>query len=97
MEQNEKGFLYKLFGGVDVSWPKIILYSIAIAVITAAILMVPAFKDTSLYRVGETLEAWFFFAIIIMSACKTPLESALKTFVFFLISQPLVYLIQVQI
>ncbi|MBQ6066087.1 MAG: hypothetical protein IJK89_04625 [Clostridia bacterium] len=36
-----------------------------------------------------------FFAVIIMSNCKKPLESALKTFAFFLISQPLIYLLQV--
>ena len=35
------------------------------------------------------------FAVIIMANCKKPLESALKTFVFFLISQPLIYLLQV--
>lgn len=40
-------------------------------------------------------EAWIFFAVIIMANCKKPLESALKTFVFFLISQPLIYLFQV--
>lgn len=44
---------------------------------------------------GETLEAWIFLAIIIIANSKKPLESALKTFVFFLISQPLIYLIQV--
>ena len=44
---------------------------------------------------GVTFEAWIFFAVIIMANCRTPLESALKTFVFFLISQPLIYLIQV--
>ena len=46
-------------------------------------------------RMGETLEAWIFFAIIIMVNCKKPLKSALKTIVFFLISQPLIYLLQV--
>ena len=38
---------------------------------------------------------WILFAVIIMANCKKPLESALKTFVFFLISQPLIYLLQV--
>jgi hypothetical protein len=44
---------------------------------------------------GETLEAWIFFAVIIIANAKSPLDSALKTFVFFLISQPLIYLFQV--
>ena len=46
-------------------------------------------------RMGETLEAWIFFAVIIIANTKSPLDSALKTFVFFLISQPLIYLLQV--
>lgn len=33
--------------------------------------------------------------LIIMANCQKPLESACKTFVFFLISQPLIYLLQV--
>lgn len=44
---------------------------------------------------GETLEAWVFFAVIIIANAKSSLDSALKTFVFFLISQPLIYLLQV--
>ena len=41
------------------------------------------------------MEAWIFFAVIIIANAKSPLDSALKTFVFFLISQPLIYLLQV--
>ena len=64
-------------------------------VLTAIFLIMPVFRNTSFERMGVYLEAWIFFAIIIMANCKTPLESALKTFIFFLISQPLIYLIQV--
>lgn len=85
----------KLFGGIDMTWPKVIIYAVAAAVITFAALVIPAFKDTSFERIGVHLEAWILFAVIIMANCRTPLESALKTFVFFLISQPLIYLLQV--
>lgn len=85
----------KLYGGLNMSWPVVIVYAIATAVVTAVFLIVPIFKNTSFYRMGETFEVWIFFAVIIMANCKKPLESALKTFVFFLISQPLIYLIQV--
>ena len=44
---------------------------------------------------GVYFEAWIFFAVIVMANCKKPLESACKTFVFFLVSQPLIYLFQV--
>ena len=87
--------LNKLYGGINMSWPKVIIFAVGTAVLTAVFLCVPVFKNTSFYRMGEFYEAWIFFAVIIMSNCKKPLESALKTFVFFLISQPLIYLLQV--
>lgn len=77
------------------SWPVTVLYAVAAALLTSIFLIMPVFKDTSFARMGVTFEAWIFFVVIIMANCRTPLESALKTFVFFLISQPLIYLIQV--
>ncbi len=77
------------------SWCTVILFALGTAVLTSIFLIVPIFQNTSFELMGVDFEAWFFFAIIIMANCKKPLESALKTFVFFLISQPLIYLIQV--
>ena len=88
-------FTDKLYGGINFTWLGVILYAIGTAILTTIFLVVPIFKDTSFMRMGETLEAWIFFAIIIIANAKTPLESAQKTFVFFLISQPLIYLFQV--
>ena len=85
----------KIYGGLNMSWPVTVLYAVAAALLTSIFLILPVFKDTSFARMGVTFEAWIFFAVIIMANCRTPLESALKTFVFFLISQPLIYLIQV--
>jgi hypothetical protein len=85
----------KLYGGINFTWPRLILFAIGAAVLTSIFLIVPIFKDTSFTKMGETLEAWIFLAIIIIANSKKPLESALKTFVFFLISQPLIYLVQV--
>ena len=85
----------KLFGGIDMKWWKVIVFAVAAAALTFAFLILPIFEKTSFQRMGVYFEAWIFFAVIIMSNCKRPLESALKTFVFFLISQPLIYLFQV--
>ncbi len=85
----------KLFGGLKMSWPAVLLFAAATAVLTAVFLLVPVFENTSFERMGVTFEAWIFFAVIIMTNCHKPLESALKTFVFFLVSQPLIYLLQV--
>lgn len=89
------GLAGKLFGGLNMGWITVVLFAAGAAVLTAAILLVPALKDTSFEMMGVTFEAWIFFAVIIMANCGKPLESALKTFVFFLISQPLIYLLQV--
>lgn len=59
----------------------------------SSILLVPA--NNSFHDIAVNLEAWVLFALIIITNCEKPLESSLKTFVFFLISQPLVYLLQV--
>ena len=84
-----------VYGGLNMSWPVVIIYAVLTAVVNAVFLIIPAFKETSFYYMGVTFEAWIFFAVIIMANCRTPLDSALKTFVFFLISQPLIYLFQV--
>lgn len=88
-------FTDKLYGGLNMNWRAVILFAVAVAVLTAIIMIIPAFTDTSFEKIGVTFEAWIFFAVIIMANCRTPLDSAVKTFVFFLISQPLIYLIQV--
>lgn len=99
MEENKtaekSGVLQKLYGGIEMSWVKVIALALISAVITTVFLVVPIFKDTSFERMGIDFEAWFVLAILIMPNCKKPLDSALKTFVFFLISQPLIYLFEV--
>ena len=76
------------------TWPRVILFALITAVVTGVIMQVPALNKTSLHNMGESFEVWILFAVIICSNCKKPLEAALKTFVFFLISQPLIYLVE---
>jgi hypothetical protein len=57
--------------------------------------MLPIAKDTSFADISITYEVWVLFGIIIIMNSKSAIDSALKCFVFFLISQPLVYLVQV--
>ena len=86
--------LHKLFGGLNMTWPKVIIMAVIAGIYTAMMAAwVPA--TCSFHDISVTAEAWVPLALIIMLNCKGPLESALKTFVFFLISQPLVYLFQV--
>lgn len=93
-EFDMRRLLHKLFGGLNMTWPMVIIFAVAAGIYTALMaLLVPA--SCSFHDIAVTEEAWIPLALIIMLNCKGPLESALKTFVFFLISQPLVYLIQI--
>ncbi|MBQ6335606.1 MAG: hypothetical protein IJI50_00080 [Ruminococcus sp.] len=85
----------KLFGGINLTWPKVIIAAVVAGVFTAVIALVPALLYTSFHTITATFEVWILFGIIIIMNSKSNLDSALKCFVFFLISQPLVYLIQV--
>lgn len=85
----------KLFGGINLTWKKLIIFAILAGVYTAVMTLLPFTKDTSFRDISVYLEWWILFGIIIICNSKSPLDSALKCFVFFLISQPLVYLIQV--
>lgn len=87
--------LRNLFFKTKMTWPRVILFAVITAVVTAALLIIPATASTSLANIGVTFECWILFAVIIIMNCKKPLEAGLKTFVFFLISQPLIYLLQV--
>lgn len=99
MENTKKSVLRRcadrVFGGVDMKWWKVIVLAVATALVTFLFLVFPVFRGTSFERMGIDFEAWILFAVFIMANCKTPLDSALKTFVFFLVSQPLIYLFQV--
>ena len=89
-----QNFLHKLFGGLSITWPKLIIFAVIMGIYTALMaLLVP--DGNSFHDIAVTPEWWVLPAILIIVNCKTPLDAALKVFVFFLISQPLVYLIQV--
>ena len=94
-EHNFRQLMERMYGGLGLSWLAVVIYAVATAVITTVFLVIPVFENTSFERMGVHLEAWIFFAVIILANCEKPLEAAEKTFVFFLVSQPLIYLFQV--
>lgn len=87
--------LKKLFGEINMTWPKVIIFAVITGVYTGLINQVPFLSDTSFTDIAVNLECWLIFAIIIISNCHKWWEAMLKTFVFFLISQPIVYLVEV--
>ena len=84
----------KLFGGIDLTWKKLIIFAVIAGVYTAVMAMLPIAEDTSFEDITISFEVWILFGILIIMNSKSAKDSALKCFVFFLISQPLVYLVQ---
>ena len=95
METVPKKGIRKLFGGLNLTWPRLLLAAVLAGVYTAAMALIPALAHTSFHTIAETFEVWVLFGILIIMNSRSNLDAALKCFVFFLISQPLVYLIQV--
>ena len=84
----------RIFGGIDLSWKKLVIFAIIAGIYTAIMAMLPIAKDTSFADITISFEVWILFGIFIIMNSKSAKDSALKCFIFFLISQPLVYLIQ---
>ena len=85
----------KIFGELNITWKKLIIFSILIGIYTGVMSALPYTNDTSFEDIAITFEWWVLFGTLIIINSKSPKESALKCFMFFLISQPLVYLVQV--
>ena len=85
----------KYFGSFELTWKKVIIFALLSAVYTALVLIIPVFKGTSVSDIGTYLEWWILFGVFLAVNSRSPLDAALKCFVFFLISQPLIYLLQV--
>jgi len=84
----------KLFGEINLTWLKVIILAIVIGIYTAIMAMLPLTAHTSFSDLAVTFEVWIFMGIFIIMNSKSPKDSALKCFIFFLISQPIIYLLQ---
>ena len=85
----------KFFLNYNMTWLRVILFAVITAVVTAVLNELKFLNDTSFQDIAIAFECWFLFAVFIIVNCETWWEASLKTFVFFLISQPLIYLIEV--
>lgn len=85
----------KIFGGLSINWKVVIFSSIIIGVLVGLLNSIPVLKDTSFTDSAIYFDLWILFGILIIMNSKSAKDSALKCFVFFLISQPLIYLVEV--
>ena len=84
----------KIFKTNKITWKNLLIFSILIGILVGIIDRIPILKNTSFQDIGVTLDVWIIFAIIIIYNSKSIKEAILKTFTFFLISQPLIYQLQ---
>lgn len=85
----------KLFGKIRMSWGRVLLFSLIAGAWTGIVCLFPFLEKTSLHDIAVTFEWWVLFALVIVTNCKKSWDAALKCFVFFLISQPLCFAVQV--
>ena len=60
-----------MFGGIDLTWPKLIVAAVIAGVFTAVIALIPALRYTSFNAITVTFEVWILFGIIIIMNSKS--------------------------
>ncbi len=83
------------FGDLGMSWPAVVLFAVVVGVYTGTVASIPALEGTSFSDIAYYFEWWVIFAFIIAANCKGGWESAAKTLAFFLVSQPVIYVVRV--
>lgn len=87
----------KLFGSFNLSWKFLILFSIGIGLLVGILNRLPFLIGTSFQDIAIYIEMWIILAIFVIVNCKSFKDAVCKCFIFFLISQPLIYIVEVLI
>lgn len=82
------------FGSLPMTWPIVCGFAVITGIYVGVINQIPILHDTSFQDIAVTLEWWVLFAVLIVSNCKSAWEAGLKCLVFFLISQPVIFLVE---
>ena len=76
------------------TWPVVCAFAAIIGIYVGVINQIPILYDTSFRDIAVTYEWWVLFAVLIVSNCKSAREAGMKCLVFFLISQPVIFLVE---
>lgn len=76
-------------------WLNVIIFAVIAGLYTGIIMLIPPLKETSFQDIGIMYEWWVVFAVIIVVNCRKNWEAMLKCFAFFIISQPLIYGVEI--
>lgn len=80
---------------MKMGWKRVLIFAVVSALAAALLNCIPFLDGSSFTAPAETLELWIVLALVILINCGSTKEAVVKTFVFFLVSQPLCYLIEV--
>ena len=94
-KSNSQSKSSKLYGQVKMTWLRVIIFAICAGIYVGIVMLFPALNDTSFQDIGISYEWWVIFAVIIVVNCEKNWEAMLKCFVFFLISQPIIFAVEV--
>ncbi len=94
-KSNSQSQLHKLYGQMRMSWKNVILFALLSGIYAGVMMVIPALKNTSFQDIGIAYEWWVIFAVIVVVNCRKNWEAMLKCFVFFLLSQPTIYGVEV--
>lgn len=86
--------LFAALGTLPMTWPVVCAFAAIIGIYVGVINQIPILYDTSFRDIAVTYEWWVLFALLIVSNCKSAREAGMKCLVFFLISQPIIYLVE---
>ena len=53
----------RLFGGIDLTWKKLIIFAVLAGLYTGVMAILPITKNTSFRDITVTFECWIFFGI----------------------------------
>lgn len=90
MSETKKSLLKKPF-----SWGFVVCFAAVIGIVVGVLNCIPFLYDTSFTDPALTFDVWIPLAIFIILGSKNTLDAALKCFVFFLVSQPVIYLVKI--
>lgn len=85
----------KIFGGIELTWKMLIISSVVIGISVGLLNSAPFLFDTTITDIATYFDFWILCGMFIIMNSKSNKDSALKCFIFFLISQPLIYLAEV--
>lgn len=90
-------FVKKVFSkslNLNMTWLAVIIFAVLTGVYTGLINEVKFLRDTSFQDIAISHEWWILFAMLIIVNQKNWWNSGLKTFVFFIISQTVIFLVE---